>query len=40
MAVLAFSCSKHVGENLKHCLCGTYMIKLGKDSRQKQGVFG
>ena len=36
MAMLTCSCSKHVGENIKHCECGTYMIKFGKDSRQKQ----
>jgi hypothetical protein len=39
MAQLACSCSKHVGENIKHCECGTYMIKHGKGPRQKQRYF-
>ena len=39
MASLACSCSKHVGENIKHCECGNCMIKHGKDSRQKQRYF-
>ncbi len=39
MAVLACSCIRCVGENIKHCECGTYMIKYGKDSRQKQRYF-
>jgi insertion element IS1 protein InsB len=39
MASLVCSCSKHVGENIKHCECGNYMIKYGKDSRQKQRYF-
>lgn len=39
MASLTCSCSKHVGENLKYCKCGIYMIRYGKDPRQKQRYF-
>ena len=39
MAVLACSCSKHVGKNIKCCKCETCMIKYGKDSKMKQRYF-
>ena len=37
--MLACSCSKHVGENIKCCKCDTYMMKYGKDSKMKQRYF-
>ncbi len=39
MAVLACSCSSCVGERIKHCKCGTSMIKYGKESKMKQRYF-
>jgi insertion element IS1 protein InsB len=39
MASLACSCYKHVGDNLKYCKCGIYMIRYGKDSKMKQRYF-
>jgi insertion element IS1 protein InsB len=39
MAFLVCSCSQRVGQNIKYCECGNYMIKYGKDSRQKQRYF-
>ncbi len=37
--MLACSCSKHVGENIKCCKCDTYMMKYDKDSKMKQRYF-